>query len=102
MYLQASIQYFAVCVASVLCRQNVRMPELELVDWCACFTVGFVFIDHKLCIGKGVRQFQALFCAYATVINEAPGEVSSDQAMVKIKMWMTVCSVNFRIFTVTA
>lgn len=29
------------------------------------------FIDHKLCVQSDVRHFQALFCAYATFINEA-------------------------------
>lgn len=28
----------------------------------------FVFIDHNLCVGGGLRLFQNLFCAYATVI----------------------------------
>ncbi len=32
-----------------------------------------VFINPTFCVGSGVRLFQGRFCAYATVINEAPG-----------------------------
>ncbi len=31
------------------------------------------FIDHNLCMGSGIRHFQALFCANAAFINEIPG-----------------------------
>ena len=33
---------------------------------------GFVFINLNLCVGSDERLLQALFCAYATVRNEAP------------------------------
>ena len=73
MYLEASVHHFTVCVASFPCLQNVRTPGSEFAYRCAHFTVRFVFIDHKLCMGKGVRQFQAPFWAYASFINETPG-----------------------------
>ena len=72
MYLEASVHHFTVCVASFPCLQNVRTPGSEFAYRCAHFTVRFVFIDHKLCVRKAVRQFQAMFCAYASFINETP------------------------------
>ncbi len=35
--------------------------------------LSFVFINPTFCAGSGVRLFQGMFCAYATVINEATG-----------------------------
>ncbi len=60
-------------VAKLLHLQNVRTHGSEFACRCANFPVKFVFINHKLCVGSSVRIFQGLFCAYATVINEAPG-----------------------------
>ncbi len=45
----------------------------EFACRCANFPVKFVFINPTFCIGSGVRLFQGRFCAYATVVNEAPG-----------------------------
>ncbi len=46
----------------------------EFACKCANFLVKFVFINPTFCVESGVRLFQGRFCAYVTVINEAPGD----------------------------
>ncbi len=49
------------------------MHGSEFACRCTNFPVKFVFINPRFCVGSGVRLFQGRFCAYAMVINEAPG-----------------------------
>ncbi len=48
------------------------VQSLRAACRCANFPVKFVFINPTFCVGSGVRLFQGRFCAYVTVINEAP------------------------------
>ena len=73
LYNLASIHHLTMCIVDFNCLQNVPTHGSEFTYRCAHSPVKFVFIDHNFCVGSGVRLFQALFCAYATVINKTPG-----------------------------
>ena len=60
-----------VCIA-ISHLQNVRTHGSEFVWKCTHFPVKLVFINSHVCLRSGVRTFQALFCLFATVINETP------------------------------
>ncbi len=68
-----------------LCRQFpfssklcVRMGQ-SLLRGAHILPSSLFFIDHNLGVESHVRYFQALFCTYATVINEAPRDFISPE-----------------------
>ncbi len=52
-------------------KMSVRMGQ-SLRAGAQIFPSSLFFINPTFCVGSGVRLFQGRFCAYATVINEAP------------------------------
>lgn len=66
--------HFTICVTNFPCLHNAQMHGSKFLYKCTHSPIKFVFIDHNFCVGRGICLFQAPFCAYATVINETPGE----------------------------
>ena len=62
---------FTIWTASVPHLQNVHAQGSTFAYSCA-HSFFFSCINHNLCVESDVRNFQALFCMYATFINEAP------------------------------
>lgn len=72
-YNVAYVHHLTICVTSFPCSQNVCTYGSEFLSRCAHSPIKFIFIDPNFCVGGGVCLFQALFCAYAKVLNEDPG-----------------------------
>lgn len=72
-----SIHRLPIAVTRSSCLQNVQTDGSEFPYWCAYSHIKFVFINANICVESGVRDFQALFCAYAAVTNEAIGQQAS-------------------------
>ena len=72
----ASIHHLTTCAAS-FSRIFERMDQ-NLHAGAHILPSSLFFADPNPCMGSDVRNFQALFCAYAMFMNEAPGPLLPD------------------------